>query len=182
MAKERNFNPLACFALSPAKINFEIQNPGEEVVLLLRRHLVTNVGWVILGSILFYLPRILPWESWIPGVPGKYKLILFLTWYALVIGYILVNFLTWYYHVFLVTTDRILDMDLVGFLYRHVVECPLRKIQDVSHKQGGLVQLVFNYGHVFIQTAGARQEIEFEDVPQPGRVHDIITDLVSEIS
>ena len=73
-----------------------------------------------------------------------------------------------------------MDVDLIGFLYRNVSEAQLEEIQDVSHTQGGLWQILFDYGGVFVQTAGIKQNIEILKVPHPGKVHDVITDLQAE--
>ena len=42
-------------------------------------------------------------------------------------------------------------------------------------------QVIFHYGDVAIQTAAEAREITFENVPNPDRVQDIISDLISEI-
>ena len=77
---------------------------------------------------------------------------------------------------------RVVDVDFIGLLQYSSTEAELRQIQDVEHKQIGLWQLMFSFGTVEVQTAGVRQNIDFQKVPRPFRVADIITDLLPEES
>lgn len=183
-------NPLAAFAIAP-RVNFETQNPGEKVVLLLRRHFITNTNWIVITTVLAVLPlfwnqiiellRITTNYYELQIVNLKFPVILLpVVYYLLLFGFTMVSFLKWYFSVFLVTDKRVLDVDLIGFLYRNVSEAELEEIQDVSHTQGGLWQILFDYGSIFVQTAGTMQNIEMLKVPHPGRVHDVITDLQAE--
>lgn len=72
-------------------------------------------------------------------------------------------------------------MDFSGFLYRNISEAPLRNIEDITHRMSGISATIFNYGDVLIQTAGETREFDFTSVPNPIKVQDIISDLVSEI-
>ncbi|MBI3341603.1 hypothetical protein HY024_00610, partial [Candidatus Curtissbacteria bacterium] len=49
-------NPFSTFALNPQGVQFETQEEGEAIVLLLRAHLVTLVPAVITIFILLILP------------------------------------------------------------------------------------------------------------------------------
>ena len=181
--EKRTKNPLAAFAFAP-KINFETQNPGEKIVLLLRRHFITNIKWILAVAILAILP--LYWSKIsellkIQSLKFEFldfpSFLLFTFYFLLIFGFALTSFLKWYFAVFLVTNKRVMDVDLIGFLYRNVSEAQLEEIQDVSHTQGGLWQILFDYGGVYVQTAGVKQNIEILKVPHPGKVHDVITDL-----
>lgn len=181
-------NPLAAFAFAP-KVYFETQNPGEKIVLLLRRHFITNIKWIAAIAILAILPLFRSQISEFLKVSGfdirisNFGLnvyLLYIIYYLFILGFALLNFLKWYFAVFLVTNRRVMDVDLIGFLYRNVSEAQLEEIQDVSHTQGGLWQILFDYGGVYVQTAGIKQNIEILKVPHPGKVHDIITDLQAE--
>lgn len=177
-------NSLSAFTANPTQVYFETQDPGEKVELMLRRHFVTNSSWVSLSVILFGLPFLrVQMTEWL-GIPDLRILLpwsvfwpIVAIYYLLIIGYFWLNFLRWYYTVFLVTNKRVLDVDLIGFLYRSVSEAQLEEIQEVSHAQGGLWQIIFDYGSVFVQTAGTWQNIEMRKIPHPGKVHDTITDL-----
>jgi len=168
----------------PLAIHFQAQNPNEKVYYLLRRHFATNTPWIITLAAAFviplvFLPQAQSFEAW-TNIPEPIQLALLIFWYLAISGFGLINSTKWYYHVLLMTDTRLLDIDLVGFLYRNVTEAQLRDVQDVTHTQGGIFQLLFNYGNVYVQTAGTEQNLELLRVSDPGKVHDIITDLSAE--
>ena len=59
-----------------------------------------------------------------------------------------------------------------------MAEAQLERIEDVTHKQLGVIGSVFDVGSVYIQTAGAQNEIEFSNVPRPRDIQDILFDLL----
>mgnify|MGYP001570126680 CR=1 FL=1 len=105
-------NPLAAFAVRPRKIKFETQDPEEYVLLLLRRHVITNVPWIVVAMIMLAVPlavpAVFPMVSW---VPVRFIGVATVMWYLLTAGYILESFLTWYFNVYIVTDERIVDID-----------------------------------------------------------------------
>jgi hypothetical protein len=178
-------NPLASYAELPAGVRYQDLEADEQVAVLLRRHPVTNMRWLVPAVLAAVVPlfwRLIPLEFLGLGVlnqiPAHIALVMVLFWYLLVIGYALENMLIWYYNVYLVTNKRIVDVDFHGLMHYASDEAALHQIQDVQHKQQGLWQLLFKYGTVHLQTSGTKQNLDFERVPQPSRVADIITDLL----
>jgi hypothetical protein len=180
-------NPFASYVELP-NARYRDQEPDEEVEILLRRHIVTNTGWLILTIIGFALPTVLrildvttvPGLETLAAIPTSTLFIAEMLWYILVAGYALESFLIWYYNVYLVTNQRLVDVDFIGLLQYSSSEAELHQVQDVEHRQMGLWQLLFDYGNVAVQTAGTHQNLLFEKVPKPHRVADIITDLLPE--
>ena len=91
-------------------------------------------------------------------------------WYLFVIAYILEKFLSWYFNVYIITNYRIIDTDFYSLLFKHISEARYNRIEDITYTQGGILQSIFDYGDVSIQTAAEVPEIRFELVPQPSRV------------
>ena len=56
----------------------------------------------------------------------------------------------------------------------------LGKIEDITVKSGGYFESLFNYGSIFIQTAGTEANVEFIDVPYPSDAIQIINKLLSK--
>ena len=52
-------NPLSSFCYRPPHINFETRDRQEKVVLLLRRHPITNLGWIVVFALMLFAPAIL---------------------------------------------------------------------------------------------------------------------------
>ncbi len=173
-------NPLASFAFWPENVDFESKDNEEEVVLLLRRHPITNLGWVLISIIMILAPSILSMFPLLDFLPNNYRFIAVLGWYLIVTAYVLQNFLSWLFNVQIITDERIVDIDFSNLIYKQVTDANIDKVQDVTYKMGGVVRTLFNYGDVLVQTAGEVPNIDFEAVPNPARVAKILQDLRME--
>lgn len=166
------------FCLRP-KIRFDGQNKKEEVILILRAHPITQIYWVINGFILFTILILLNFI--LPTFLDYYR-VLFFDIFGLMItfAYVWFNFLGWFFNVGMVTTERVIDIDFNNVIYKEVTIAMLRKIEDVTSKSGGFFSSIFDYGNVFVQTAGTEANIEFMEVPAPSQVAKIINQLLNQ--
>ncbi len=168
------------FGEYPEGVTFINQEEGEEVALLLRRHFITNVPWIAFSIFLALLPLLIPFVAAtfpLPAFSSSTITLMFAFYYLFIFGFILLNFALWYFHVGLVTTLRILDIDLAGILYRQITVTKHENVEDVTHSQIGFVSSLFNYGDVHVQTAGTEVNIEFDRIPRPSKAAEIIHDL-----
>lgn len=166
----------------PTNVTFPDQDPDEEIALFIRRHFVTNIPWIAISIIaIIFPPLILPLLislfSFVKISIATQTAALFF-YYLATFGYILVNFSIWYFHASLITSKRIIDMDLDNILSKHVAETRIDLVQDVSYTQIGAIRSVFNFGDVFIQTAGTLANIEFDKAPNPAMIAKILGDLI----
>jgi hypothetical protein len=173
-------NPLAAFAFWPENVDFEAKDNEEEVVLLLRRHPLTNLGWILISIIMVLAPGVLSRFPILDFLPDNYRFIAVLGWYLIVTAYVLQNILSWLFNVQIVTDERIVEIDFSNMIYKQVTDANIDKIQDVTYKMGGVARTIFNYGDVLVQTAGEVPNIDFEAVPNPARVAKILQDLRME--
>lgn len=173
------------YCQNPMGLNFSELEANETIILLLRRHFVTNFPWIAASFILIFLPFIFGrfFVTFSPfPVPSPHVLFLLGAFYYLAIfGFVLLNFTLWYFQAGLVTSKRVIDVDLSGVLYRQVSEAKVQNIEDVTYNQSGFVRSLFNYGNVLVQTAGSEDNIEFDRVPRPSKVADIIGDLAQPV-
>jgi len=170
----------SAFVPKPRNLRFETQEKKEKIVLLLRRHPITNFPWLLLTGLLIVFPLFIrPFIS-LDFIPGSYQLILFLCWYLLTFAFAFEKFLTWFFSVNIITDERIIDVNFPTLLYRDITETKIDKVQDVNSKTGGYIRSLFNFGDVLIQTAGTIPEICFEAVPDPERVLRVINQLFYE--
>ena len=171
---------LSAFVVRPKNIRFETQERKEKIILLLRRHWITNLAWIFLTMILTISPFFF---SRVPGIAlllTRYAVIILIPWYLFVFAFILESFLTWYFNVNIVTDERIVDINFYSLLYKEISHCKIDKIQDVSFNMGGIMGTFFNYGNVLIQTASEVPVFQFEAVPQPALVVRKLNDLILE--
>jgi len=169
------------FVVNPI-IEFETQQEGEKVILLLRAHLVTQIPWVLLVIILLILPAFigsilsLVSINLFSLIPARFVGVITAFYYLLVFGYAFERFLKWYFNVYLLTNERIVDFDFYGVLYKAISDARLSQIQDVSAKTIGAIATFFNYGDILVQTAAESQEFEFLAVPKP----DVVVRRITE--
>lgn len=162
---------LAAFSAYPAGVVFSGQEEAETIVLLLRAHIITNVPW-ILGVIGLILVPIIIFPflfslSVLPPIGVGAGVFVTLLWYAGVFTYAFVNFLYWYFNIYLVTTERVVDVDWYSLVNQKVSSTGISHIEDVSATRGGVLSSIFDYGNIFIQTAGTEENFEFISVPHP---------------
>src|SRR3972149_2865302 len=150
-----------------AGVHFESQSPDEEVVYVFRAHPIHNIRWIIGGILFSFIPLIVAIILVFPGpysLPIKNASILavLLVWWLFVVGFMFREFLVWFFSLF----------------SKQVSETPLDNIQDITHKEVGLLQNWLDFGNVFIQTAGATSNFEFHNIPNPDGVQKDLMDLV----
>jgi membrane protein YdbS with pleckstrin-like domain len=177
---EETSNPLASFATRPAGVRFETQAEEEEIILFLRKHWITNVPWILLGILLIFAPLALRWFPILNFLPTRYQLMAVTIWYLLTTIIIFERFLTWYFNVYIITDERIIDVDFHNLIYKEVSDAKIDKVQDITYRVGGAIRTLFHYGDVYIQTAAAVPNFEFLAVPKPEQVVRILDKLREE--
>lgn len=168
---------LSAFIARPAKIRFQSQEPGEEIILLLRRHWITNVRWICLSFLMILAPLSLRFFPLIVFLPARFQLMAIIIWYLLTTAFIFEQFLSWYFNVYIVTNKRVVDLDFYNIIYYNQAQADLDDITDMNITVAGVGRLIFNYGDLVIETAAEAPNIEFSRVPNPRRVMQIIEKL-----
>jgi hypothetical protein len=179
--EEPSKNPFDSYAPKPLMIHsFDSQLDGESVLLLLRKHPITQLGKVLAILGLLLMPFFFNQVSFYTELPGNFQTAILLLWYLLTIGYSLESFLTWFYNVYIVTDERIIDIDFLSLIYKNVSAAKIDKIEDITAITSGAIQSIFNYGTVQVQTAAERTEFEFEEVPHPTKVTQFLNEMLVE--
>lgn len=160
---------------------FVTQQEDEEIVLLLRAHPITNVPWIILAILMFIFPIFLLNTGMFSAVPGKFIFMGRVTWYLMIIMFVLEKILYWYYSVFIVTNERLVDIDFYNLMYRMVTYANLNHIEEPASTTGGFIRSLFQYGNVWVTTASEKPTVEALNVPYPDKVVDIISRLSEEL-
>ena len=160
---------------------FITQQEDEEIVLLLRSHPITNVGWLLVGLGMLILPSLLLSTGIFASVAGKFIFIGRLVWYVMTWAYAFEKFLYWYYSVFIVSNERLIDIDFTNVLWREVTYANLNHIEEPKMVSGGFIRSLLRYGDVNVTTASEDPTIEALGVPYPDRVVDIISRLSEEL-
>ncbi|MCK9368891.1 hypothetical protein M0R04_02840 [Candidatus Dojkabacteria bacterium] len=181
ISNDINSSPMSSFCAFPPEITFNGQDDKEDIVLLTRQHPAVYILKALLVIFLLFSPIIL-YTVLNSLLEGKMNMALWmggsLVFILLAITVSADSFFKWFYSVNIITDERIVDVDFSNILYHKFAEAQLEKIEDVSHKPVGLLSTVFDFGDVYIQTAGTKPEFVFDSVPRPRDVQDTLLDLL----
>ena len=175
------------FIQKPKRTSFDGEDRDEYILYVLRRSFITNIGWIATGTLMILVPFVLDiiyantTANSLPTLSPKLAFILNLFWYLLTLGFIFQCFLNWFFNVYIITNKKVVDMDFHGLLSKNISEAPLRNVEDVTSNVTGALRVIFNYGHVYIQTSAEKREFDFEDVANPSKIRDLISDLAVEV-
>lgn len=175
-------NLLTAFAINPAGLRFESQEDEEKVILFVRQHFIVNMPWILITVLLVIAPTVIfPLLFRLLSVsvrlPTFYYVVGTLFWYLATFGFVLASFVGWFFNIYIVTNERIVDIDFYYLLYKKFSQAELKKIQDIQYTSGGILAAIFNYGNVVVETAGEFPNINFELVPYPEKVVETIREL-----
>ena len=161
------------------KIKFETYEQGENIILLLRAHPITQISWIFYSIIIFV---VLVAVNFVTPSFFTFDQIFILNCFGLafLLSFVWMNILNWYFNVGIITNRRVIDIDFHGIIYKEVTVARLNKIEDITVKSGGYFASFFDYGNVFIQTAGTEANVEFENIPFPSQVTQNINQLLGK--
>ena len=178
---------LSNFSKNPNGIHFQTQKHNEKIILFLRSHFITNISWIALSLILIILPIII--LTFLPtfGIDflssqstTRFTTVYTLFYYLMVFSYVFISFLHWFYNVFIVSSERVVDIDYSDIVVHNIAVTNLSHIEDVNYTQSGFIPTFFNYGDLFVQTAGNEKNFEALSIPKPREATHIIGDLIGK--
>lgn len=175
--------PFSHFKVRPDGVRFYEQDDDERVLLLARKHLATNIPWLLIGVILVILPFFIYFLHLFTDIAPSFILttrtitVLGFAYYILIFCYLFVNYITWYYNVTLITNKKVIEITFQDIIYHHVSITKINLIEDINYVQAGFFGSVFGYGNVFLETAGRALKFEFEAVPNPDKIVNLLENL-----
>ncbi len=169
--------------LSTYRLPNKVKN--EEIIRVLRRDLFVLFKKVLLFLLLTILPfaffyLMMIFNANILENNTIYPLVILAisAYYLFIWLFFFFSFIDYYLDVWIITSERIIDIQQRGFFSRIISEQKLFRIQDVTSEVNGAIPTIFKYGDVHVQTAGTKQRFFFHEVPNPDKVRDIIIRLV----
>jgi len=174
------------FIKGPKNTFFEGEDNDEEILYILRKASITNVRWVLFSLLLLLAPA--GFNSFFVFVSSNYpnllepKIVFIFNafWYLFTFGFVFERFINWFFNINIITNKRIVDMDFDHLLHRNITDAPLRNVEDITYTISGALQTTFNFGSVTIQTAAEQRELEFENIADPAKIQDILSDLIAD--
>ncbi|MEK7122094.1 MAG: PH domain-containing protein [Patescibacteria group bacterium] len=154
--------------------------PEEKIILSIHRHwLVIAVKMTAIAIMLFIAVVFLIVAI---GYLQEYLMlaIFILTVYILIV--LLVAFIFWvdfYLDLWIVTNERIIDIEQKGLFRREISEFMLSRVQDVSVEIPNFFATIFKFGNITVQTAGL-QSFTAKDIPHPEQAKNIILEYAKK--
>lgn len=161
--------------------------PNERIVMKLRRHILVFFGQFVLILVLGLVPLGAGYiinavhPEWFVGPIGQPGLTLLASAYYLNVWlFALAIFTDYYLDAWIVTNERVVDIQQTGLFSRTVAELELQRIQDATSDVKGILPSIFGYGNIYIQTAGEKERFMFEQVPSPHEIRHALMGLVEK--
>jgi len=179
---------LGSLVVKPPQTRFESQDDDEEIMILGRRHFVTNIKWIAMSCFAFFVPLFWGEFPMVKALDTNTSFVLSIVWYSALLFYVIQSFVLWFYNVYIVTNERLVDVDFFGLLYKNINVTQINKVVDVNYSQRGIFSGFFNYGDVVVETASEqksddrseRSAFTFESVANPDLVVKIISELIEK--
>ncbi len=163
------------------------QKSYENILYRIRRHPLTFIPIVALFLFLLLVPVVLyvVMVSIFPGLltgPRSFPLLVLLASVYFLSMYLLfyVRFLDYYLDLWIITNDRIVDIEQNNLFSRSVTELDLFRIQDVTAEMHGFFATILNYGDVLVKTASSNTHIVFRNVSAPNHIREELIRLSEE--
>lgn len=163
------------------------QKTYERIAFFLHRHWVTFVPALLLFLALVFGPIAVGYLlrasflNWWQSSLYQPVLILAISAYFLCIFIFFYSyFVTFYLDVWIITNDRLLDIRQTSLFSRTIAEVDLYQIQDATSEVKGFWASIFNYGNIYLQTAGPVPRFVLYNVADPNRLREKILDLSAE--
>jgi hypothetical protein len=162
----------------PKGVSFYGKEKDEEIILVVRSHWIKYLPFVAVSFLILFLPFLFSLLDTAFSENTVLFLAFFIPCLTFSLSVIVYAFIKWFYNVNIITDKRIVDLDFTSVASHSFSEARLEKIEDITHKQLGLVGSLFDVGTVYFQTAGATAEIEFNTIIKPRIIQDILYDLL----
>lgn len=155
--------------------HFPGQREGETVLCTIHKHNIVYVKIILALVVLLFLPLFLFLVFWFSAYPldSFYNRGIIVGIFAslFVMYSLLFTLIRWIneeFDVFIITTDRLIDVTQITFLKRKVTSTPLEQIQDVTGAVSGFLPTLLHFGDLTVQTAaGEASDFFIDRIPDP---------------
>jgi uncharacterized membrane protein YdbT with pleckstrin-like domain len=149
---------------------------GEEITRVIKRHPLTLLpSWLtaaaltLASALLSYVHGRYP-ESF--PIPGNMVLALAVLMVMLAIVFVWVGLVNYRGNALIFTNIHLIQSEQHGLFSHRVSQVHFTRIQDVTGHKRGIIQAIFNFGDVEIQSAGEKTRFVFTGAPDPQEIAD----------
>ena len=157
--------------------------PNEKILMVVHKHWVAYAMKMFIVFTLLVLPLSVTAIALGSGVIST-DAIVFVRFLAIAYLMIimLIAFLFWmdhYLDVWIITNERVIDVEQHGLFRRETSEFGIDKVQDITVEVPHMIATFLKYGNLRIQTAGERS-FTIKDVPNIYEIKKTIMDQVTK--
>lgn len=164
------------------KPEFPGQRQDEEVLMMVYRHWYVVAAPAIKALVIILLSFIIPIWLNLGGLIFSYAIstTIYYLWIVFWISYVVYIYFNWLQDRFIVTNQRIIDIDQRGMFRRRVSEVELEQISGITHEVVGFFPTLLDFGTVVIRAGGA-DGLTLKQVANPAMIKEDITQLVKQV-
>lgn len=160
-----------------------LQN-NEQIIYKIRKHWlvfaleVASFGLLavlpIIALILIYRVGVMPTMGSLTQQGLSFTIFFYSVWLIIITHLIALIWTDYYLDVWLVTNQRVIDVEQLGLFHRRIASFRLDLIQDIKILVPGFLATFLKYGNIHIQTAGDFREFSIKNVADPYKLKEII--------
>jgi uncharacterized membrane protein YdbT with pleckstrin-like domain len=164
-------------------IHFE---EGEKTIKVLRRHWFVMLPMILGNVVAAALPVIffniissgsfLEWNvpSFLNSLTFEWSVFAYSIWLLWLWTLFFIEWTDYYLDFWVITDRRIIDVEQKGFFHREVTSFRYKQIQDITVETRGILETIFKFGDLQIQTAGHERKIVIKNASFPEDARSLI--------
>lgn len=157
--------------------------PNEKILMVVHKHWIAFFSKILIVAILLMAPITLA-ELFLNSGAISNDVIIYVRFFAItyLMVVMLVAFLFWmdhYLDLWIITNERVIDVEQHGLFRRETSEFSIDKVQDITVEVPHMMATFLKYGNLRIQTAGERS-FTIKDVPNIYEIKKVIMDQVTK--
>ena len=173
---------------------FPGQKSDEDVVLFVRRHIISFLPTVILTFFMMILPIVIlaisvnSFHLAASSNIFQYFVLGASAYVLFILTFFIVNWIDYYFDILIITDSRLVNIEQNGLFSRHISQVDLLRVQDVSTSVKGIIPTMFDYGSLVVKTAGESNtnkpegsDFTMEAMPRPHQIAQTILRLNQEL-
>jgi len=160
------------------EIYFLGQRDAEEVEFILFKHWYMLAAPIVKAFAIIAATLFIPiWLHFIKFIFSYGILaLIYYTWQVFWIGYMIYAYIRWSQDKFIVTNERVINIDQQSPVRRKVSEVELSRIENVTHEVNGFFPTLLNFGTVTIESGSLT--LALRNVEDPAGIQEDITRMV----
>lgn len=168
-----------------------ILEKGERIIAEVRKHWFLYIAQVFPAVVLAFVPPVIVaglaiLDIQLPFLVDAADVALGLFVYCIFLLVLWVfAFVQWtdhYLDEWIITPERVIDIDQQGLFHREITSMRFDRVQDVTVEMPGMLATFLKYGEVRVQSAGDVREILMRHVRRPVEVKRLLVHQLKEVS